>query len=430
MQAVIMAGGKGSRVTELFPDIPKPMFPVQGKPLLETHITHLREQGIKDIIIITGYLGERIREHFGDGHKFGAAITYFDEKVPLGTAGALPLIEPLLEDTFLLIFGDLYADICYERFIAYHREKQAVVTLFAHPNSHPYDSDLIICDEENRVICWDSKLNKREYDYKNLVNAGLYVLSKACLKSILQNGKCDLEKDVIKPLIDKGAEVFAYRSTEYVKDMGTPDRYLSVNRDLERGIPAARNLLRPQKCIFLDRDGTINEYVGFLTRIEEMTLIPGTVEAIRTINCSEYLCVVVTNQPVVARGECTFEDLENIHKRLETLLGQGHAYLDGLMVCPHHPDRGFMGERKELKVSCECRKPGILLFLNAAEQLNIDLSQSYMIGDSTADIAAGINAGMRTILLETGQGGKDNKYPAVPDSVCENLQEAVKLILS
>ena len=193
--------------------------------------------------------------------------------------------------------------------------------------------------------------------------------------------------------------MFCYDSPEYVKDMGTPDRYYSVCKDCKEGRIEAKNLKNKQKAIFLDRDGTLNKYVGFLRNIDDFELIDGVAEAIRKINESGYLAIVVTNQPVIARGEASFEELEEIHSKMETLLGKEGAYLDAIYYCPHHPNKGYKGERPELKIDFDCRKPNPGMLLKAAADFNIDLSQSWMIGDGENDVKAGINAGCKTVLL-------------------------------
>ncbi len=181
--------------------------------------------------------------------------------------------------------------------------------------------------------------------------------------------------------------------------MGTPERYTAVCEDFRRGIVTARNLKHKQKAVFLNRDGTINKYVGFLRNPEELELLPGAAEAIRQINASGYLAIVVTNQPVIARGEVTIEQLDEIHNKLETLLGQDGAYLDAIYYCPLHPDKGFPGEISELKIDCDCRKPKPGMILKAAEDFNIDLSQSWMVGDDKRDMEARQTAGCKTLLL-------------------------------
>lgn len=434
MQAVIMAGGKGTRLATVTKNIPKPMVPIKGKPLLEYQIENLKENGVDNIILIVGQLGDVIRDHFEDGSAFGVDISYYVENTPLGTAGALVKIKDRLEDTFFLVFGDLFININYDRFFDYHAEKRAMITLFAHPNSHPYDSDIIITDGASRVTGWSYKKDVRTEDYKNLVNAGLYVMQKSAVDEIEEiqetkgEDKVDLEKELIIPLIPY-SPIYAYHSTEYVKDIGTPDRLQKVTADYVNGVCEQRNLKRRQKCIFLDRDGTINKYVGFLRTVDQVELEPRAAEAIRLINESEYLAIVITNQPVIARGECSFEELNHIHNRIYTLLGKEGAYVDGLYFCPHHPDKGFEGEVPELKFDCECRKPKTGMIKKAEADFNADLSNSWFIGDTTMDVQTGKNAGMYTIMLRSGDP-KKGKYDVTPELIADDLLDAVKMIVS
>ena len=240
--------------------------------------------------------------------------------------------------------------------------------------------------------------------------------------------KVDLEKELIIPLISS-KPIFAYHSTEYVKDIGTPDRLQKVTADFIHGVCEQRNLAHKQKCIFLDRDGTINKYVGFLKSVDQVELEPNAAEAIRLINESDYLAIVITNQPVIARGECSFEELNRIHNRIYTLLGKDGAYVDGLYFCPHHPDKGFDGEVQELKIECNCRKPKIGMLKLAENEFNADLNESWFIGDTTIDVMTGINAGMHTIMLRSGDPKKD-KFDVKPDITADDLLDAVKKILS
>lgn len=425
MKVVIMAGGKGTRITSVASDIPKPMIRIAGKPVIEHEIERLRDQGFTDIIMTVGHLGQVIIDYFGDGSgisaatgkPFGVNISYYVEEKPLGNAGALFELRDYLTEDFLLLNGDVMFDIDFNRFVRHHQESGARVTLFTHPNNHPYDSGLILTDENGSVQQWLTKEEPRPQYYRNRVNAGLHVISPTVIASRPDTPKVDLDRQILKPLAGTGC-MFAYDSPEYVKDMGTPERYESVCRDFEAGTVQARNLINQQKAVFLDRDGTINRYVGFLRTPQELELIDGAAEAIRRINGSGYLAVVITNQPVIARGEVSVSALEEIHNRMETLLGLQGAYLDAIYYCPHHPHKGYEGEIPELKIECECRKPKPGLLLKAAEALNIDLEQSFMIGDSEIDILAGKNAGCKTIML----GGKA-AYDA--DLHCADLLDAV-----
>lgn len=431
MKAVIQAGGKGTRLVSITKDlIPKPMIKVANKPILEHQINNLKEYGIKDIIIIVGHLGEVIKNYFKDGQDFGVNITYYEENPNnlLGTAGALYYIKEELNDDFIFLLADIFININFAKMINFHQSNNALITLFAHPNSHPYDSDIII-EKNNIVKKFDYKSNDRSnYDYKNIVNAGIMIFNKDVLKLLNEEKKYDYEKDLVKPLLNTN-KVYSYISSEYAKDTGTPERYNLVKEDYEAGICEQKNLKKLQKAIFLDRDGTIIKYIPFLNKKELVELIPNAAEAIKEINNSGYLCIVVTNQPIIARGESTVENLEEIHKRLEVLLGQHGAYIDKIYYCPHHPDKGFEGEVKELKIKCNCRKPQIGMLEEARKDFNIDFNQSYIIGDSTLDIKTGNNAGVKTILVKTGQAGNDKKYDVSADYIEKDLYSAVKKIL-
>ena len=412
MKVVIMAGGKGTRMLSIASDIPKPMIPIEGRPVLEHEIECLCEQGFTDILITVGHLGNVIMDYFGDGLKFGVHITYYFEKEPLGNAGALFQVKDQLTDDFLLLNADAMFDIDFNRFVQYHKTHDAVATLFTHPNSHPYDSGVIIADEHMAVRKWLAKEDECPEYFKNRVNAGLHVLNKRILEQTVEGGKIDLDRQLLKPLAGTG-QMYCYDSPEYVKDMGTPERYYAVCKDFANGIVKARNLKNRQKAIFLDRDGTINEYVGFLTDIKEFRLLDGVAEAIRKINASGYLAIVVTNQPIIARGEVSFTELQEIHNKMETLLGAAGAYIDAIYICPHHPDKGFEGERVEYKISCDCRKPKPGMLLKAAEDFNIDLSRSWMVGDGKNDVEAGKNAGCKTVLIGTEDYGQDRKVSSL-----------------
>ncbi len=423
MKTVIMAGGRGTRISEMFPDIPKPLIPIKNqdgieKPVLEWEIESLVSQGFTDLILTVSHMHEKIEDHFGDGSRLGVSIKYFAEEQPLGNAGALLKLRDQLTEPFLLLNADAVFDIDFNRFVEFHRSHGGLVTLFTHPNSHPYDSGVLIADESGAVQQWLTKEEVRPQWYQNRVNAGLHVVDPAVLDvsgidaetiGTEVNGKrvrVDLDRQILKPLCGTG-EMFSYDSPEYVKDMGTPERYEAVCRDFVNGVVSAKNLSHKQKAVLLDRDGTINKYVGFLRSIDEFELIPGVAEAIRKINASGYLTIVVTNQPVIARGEVTVPELQLIHNKMETLLGAEGAYLDAIYYCPHHPHKGYEGEIPELKIDCDCRKPKPGMLLKAAKDFNIDLSNSWMIGDGENDVKAGIAAECKTALIGEGEYGQN-----------------------
>lgn len=427
MQAVIMAGGKGTRLTSVTNNlIPKPMVKLNKKPIIEYQIEVMKKNGISDIYIVTGHLHENIENYFGDGREWNVSIKYVIEDEPLGTAGALIYLKKILQGDFFLVFGDIMFDLDIVKMIRFHKEKKALVTLLVHPNSHPYDSDLVVLDDSSKVCGFCSKKNIRKTYYHNIVNAGIYCINDSLLSELQIVCKLDLEKDLILRHIEHRDEIYGYYSTEYIKDIGTPERFQSVAEDLKRGVIRGRNISLPQKCIFLDRDGTLNKHVGLINKAEQLELECHVVEAINLAHENGYLVIVITNQPVIARNLCSLEELDYIHKKLDTLLGKKGAYIDSIKFCPHHPDKGYPEERKEYKIDCECRKPGIGLIEQAVKEFHIDLSQSFMIGDTTVDIKTGQNAGIKTIMLKTGEAGSDGRYDVKPDFTACDLLEAVK----
>lgn len=429
MMAVILAGGLGTRLKEYTgEEVPKPMVKINEEPILLYQLKNLKKYGINEIIMVIGYMGSKIKDYFGDGTKFGVTIKYFEETKPLGTAGALYYLGNLLTEQFIVVYGDIIFDMDFDRFTSFHSEKGAACSMVIHPNNHPFDSDVIVLDNDNRVTEILGKNQDRDFYYHNCVIAGVFLLNKSVLKYIKKDQRQDLEKDVVMELLPT-KKVFGYRTTEYLKDMGTPERYLLVQEHISKGIVAHGNLSNRQKAVFLDRDGTINKYCGLVSKPEELEILEEAYTAIKLLNNSEYLCIVITNQPVVARNLCTIDDLDNIHKKLEYELGVRGVYIDDLYYCPHHPDKGYPEENKLYKVECECRKPKTGLLQKAAEKYNIDLSASYFIGDTTVDVQTGKNSGMKTILLASGEGGKDAKYEALPEYLAADISEAVKIII-
>jgi len=428
MQAVILAGGEGQRLKSQFPDIPKPLVSIGGKPVLQYQIENLCRYGILDIILVIGPKGDKIKEYFGDGSAFGVVINYFQEPYPMGTAGSLFYLAENLSPDFVLLYGDLVLDMDFTRLLDYHRSQDALATLVVHPNDHPYDSDLIILEDHTLVRGILNNNDRPAGYYANCVNAGVFVFNIKILGYIEENKQQDLEKNVLAAAITSN-KVYAYRTTEYIKDMGTPERYRLVERHIHKGIVEEKNLSRQQKAVFLDRDGTINKYKDLISKAEDLEIIPEVFQALKHINDSSYLSIIITNQPVIARNLCSIEELETIHAKMESILGEKGVYVDAILYCPHHPDRGYPGENAEYKIECNCRKPKTGLIDKAAAQYNIDLSNSYIIGDTTVDIKTGDVAGLKSILLATGQAGIDGKFNIEPHFRADNLLHAVQNIL-
>jgi histidinol-phosphate phosphatase family protein len=425
----ILAGGFGTRLKEVSGGVPKPLVRLLGKPVLEHLIDLCRRFGFVDIALLVHHQHELIEEYFGDGTRFGVKITYCIESEPRGTAGALYDALHIMDDRFFVLYGDTYADINLTQMWRSHLDSKVDGTLFLHPNDHPHDSDLVEINKNDRVVKIQAYPHLNIGIHRNLVNAGLYILERSALSTVIPTvGKLDLAKHTFPEMLNANLFLKGYVTPEYIKDMGTPDRLKRVEHDIFSGVSDRLSSRNYRTCIFLDRDGTINEEVNHLHDPSQLNLLPGVGNAIKRLNRSGFLAVGVTNQPVVARGEVTLDVLDKIHFKLDYLLGLDGAYLDRLYYCPHHPDAGYPAEVQALKIKCNCRKPETALIDLAVRDLKIDRHSSWFIGDSTSDIETGQRAGLRTILLRTGYAGSDGKYLAIPDYIVPNLSTAVDWI--
>ncbi|WP_140870502.1 HAD-IIIA family hydrolase [Mesorhizobium sp. B2-8-3] len=431
-QAVVLAGGRGTRLRGRIGDLPKSLASIGGKPLLEHQIVLAKQHGIERILILVNHAAEQIVEFCNQRKNWGIDVRCIDDGAPLGTAGAVLAVLDLLDDDFLTIYGDTMLDIDLTRFKCFHeKHKAAAATVFTHPNDHPHDSDLIETSEDGVVTAFHPYPRDPDCYYPNKVSAALYYIRKqALLRWRAAATPLDFGKDLFPEMLRAGAEIRSYGSPEYIKDAGTPARLDKVCADFESGLIARASLTSPQKAVFLDRDGCINVDHGHIDRPERFELIEGAAAAIASFNRAEYRTIVVTNQPVVARGDCSVRDLRMIHNKMETELGRRAAFVDAIYFCPHHPDRGFIGEVEALKVRCNCRKPSTGLVDEAVQTFNIDRSQSWIIGDSSTDVALAKRSGIRSILVETGAGGLDSKYHVMPDYTVSDLFEAAKFILT
>ena len=418
---LMISGGKGTRLSPLLEEIPKPMIKIGNYPLLEHLLMHSTKYGFKKFIFKTGYLAEKIEQYFGDGEAYNCKIEYFREKELLGTCGGLNYLKDE-KKPIIVIYGDTLVNINLVKILKYHYYHDAQVTLAVHESDHPEDSDIIIKNDKDRVMDLIHKPGTKQFG--NTSNAALYVMNPECFSEIPESGVYDFAKNLIPKLIKKDYRVFAYSTDEYIKDVGTVKRYKEVIKDY-----SSRKIFNRVQAVFLDRDGVINEENGLIYKKEDLVLIPDAEQSIGLLNDTGIPAIVITNQPVIAKNLCTLKELKQIHSYLCSLLNEKGAYLNSIYFCPHHPDKGYPEERAEYKYKCQCRKPEIGLLKEAAVDNKLDLNQSFFIGDTTTDIKAGKKAGCRTILVKTGFGGLDKKYSIYPDYIFQNLLTAIRFIV-
>lgn len=429
MKIVVLAGGKGTRLG--LTDKPKPMVPVAGRPLLERLVEVGKASGFHDFVFLNGHLAEVIETHFGDGSAFGVRIEHVREPSPLGTAGAIRDARLLLTEPFIVLYGDILIDLDLAHFAAFAKAKGGVGALFVHPNDHPHDSDLVVADEDARISAFLSKPHAPGQFLPNLVSGAIYVLSPRAIDYVPDTGSTDWGKDIFPRIIEAGEDLYAYRSIEYAKDVGTPDRLAKGESDLASGRTARLSRRTPKPAIFYDRDGVLNQEIGGVHRPDDLKLIPGAGPALKKVNRAGIPSVCVTNQPDLAKGLFTRADLQQVFAALDTGLAESGAYLDDTYYCPHHPEAGWPGEVPELKIPCDCRKPGAGMLKSAAEMHNLDLARSWIVGDKYCDIAAMQSVGGKGVLVKTGHNGSDAaKFPDVkPDFIADDILMATDYIL-
>lgn len=427
--AIILAGGRGSRLNAEARGLPKCLTPIARKPVLEYLLEWCARWQVAHVrLYVAQMAGQVIQFVEQKAPQLGLRYSFFEEPFPAGTAGGLALDPQRPKEDFLFLYGDVLVNVFLPAFFHFHQQKGAQATLAVHPNDHPWDSDLLEIDAEGRITAVFPKPHDPSAEpRRNLVNAALYILSPAVYPWLPSQLPADFTRDVLPTLIQK-IKVCGYNTSEYIKDMGTPERLAQVEEDVRSGIFHKACAQDPRPAVFLDRDGTLNPEKGFITCWQDYELLPNVGEAIRKLNHQRIPVVVVTNQSGLARNLMSENDLRMVHNRMDQLLAQCGAWVDDVLYCPHHPDKGYPEENPRLKVVCNCRKPSPGMLLEAAQRHHLHLPTSFMIGDARRDIEAGRAAGCTTIGLHTGLGCRDALWP--PDIFCNDLLEAAKLITS
>jgi histidinol-phosphate phosphatase family protein len=439
MHAAIIAGGLGTRAAAMTADlIPKALLPVAGVPIIFRQMRVLRREGVTRVSVLAGHLGEQLRPALeAEASTLGLPLQVIVEPKPLGTAGCLAALDPGTQD-ILIVYGDMLFDLTLPPVLEFHRRKNALVTVVAHPNDHPRSSDLLV-ERDGLVQEILPRRQPRPDDHRNLVPAGLYLATPAFFAALEPGATADMINDVLPRLIATGCSIAAYSTPEYLRDVGSPERHALAERDLLGGRVRALNRAHPLPAIFFDCDGVLNEEPGDPGVVvpDQVKAIPGAGAAVRGAREAGLLTVAVTNRPQLAKGLVTFEGVEHILGRLEALLAQDGGVLDRIYFCPHYPVSGFAGEIAALKIHCECRKPGTLLLRQALADLPIDRARSMLIGDSLRDIGAARGIGIWAYGVRTGYGCRDrDRYrreagtPPVPDLMFETVSEAVDFGLS
>ena len=374
-QAVILAGGIGTRLRPLTYKIPKPMIALNNRPFLEYLIDLLKENGIEEVILLLGYLPEKIKEYFGNGSKFGMNIKYSIGAVSFETGKRIKNAEELLNGNFLLMYCDNYWPLNLKKLVKYHDEHNVLTTVTIYTNKDNSTKSNIKVDDQGYVALYDKS---RKEENLSGVDIGFFVINKKIFE-LMPNTNFSFEKEILPKLIKK-KQLAGYL---------TDHRYYSIG-NLER-LPITEKYLQPKKVIFLDRDGVINKKpskADYVKSWDEFKFLPDTIEAMSFLTKNGYEIYIISNQAGIARGMMTDNDLEEIHRNMVSGLEKKGGKVSDIYYCPHGWDEG-----------CECRKPKPGMFFHAAREHYIDLTKTIFIGDDERDLQAGNAAGCKTILV-------------------------------
>lgn len=396
MQFVIQTGGKGTRVQKISKGKPKALVKIKNKSIIDHQIDFIKRFKSKKIIILNNYKFKDLERHLIT--RYGDIFKFYNERNPLGTGGSLKFLEKIKNKTFVMLFGDLIFNFDFNKLLKYHAKKKSDLTLVVHPNTHPQDSDLVEVDKFDKMINFYKKPHLKK-NLGNLSLAGICVFNKKILKYIKNNKNQDFSKDIIPKLIKKNLNIDVYKTREYIKDAGTENRIKEINKDIKNHKLQKLSISNKIPAIFLDKDGVINKDLYNKKYQNIKNIFPNISKAIKKINNNNYLVVLVTNQPAIAKGFVKEKKVLKDFTYLESFLGLDGSYMDRIYYCPCHPDKGFKGELSKYKRKCSWRKPNNGMIIQATKDLNIDLSKSLMIGDRIEDYSAAKKSKLKFYLI-------------------------------
>ena len=398
LETFIVAGGEGKRFKPVS-NKPKIFAKIGRIKLIDLILKNLKLFNLAPITFFAGKKKNFFQKCVNRKYK-NTKINIISETKLLGTSGCFSLIsQKNLKRDLLILFGDLLFDINFKKFYNFHLKNNSDITILSHPSDHLFDSDILEVDTNNRVQNIYFKPHTKKILVNNLTMAGIFIINKKLLKEIPKNKKQDFSKNFLRNSLKKNYRIFSYKTREYCKDLGTFKRFKKVKKDFKLKKNKYFKLENKVKAIFLDRDGVINVDQGPLKYSNPLNFLPNTKNALNRLRKLNYLIILITNQPSVAKGFMTIEKLENSFKSLETNLSKINFYFDSVYYCPHYPISGYKNENKHYKISCTCRKPKPGMIIKASKDFNIDLKNSFLIGDSLTDYQTAKAAKVKPIIL-------------------------------
>ncbi len=395
-QAVILAGGQGTRLRPLTDTKPKPMIEFHGKPFLEYLIEMIRDQGFDRILLLLGYLSEVIQNYFGNGSKWGISIEYSVSAVENDTGQRLKLAQPLIDPIFLLMYCDNYwpmrFDAMWRQFLA--SDPLAQITVYR--NADKYTQNNLSVNSQGSVVVYDKS---RTTANLSGVDIGFVILKNSVI-DLLSDENVSFEAVAYPKLVEK-QQLQAYI---------TEHRYYSIGS--HQRLHLTEEFLARYPTILLDRDGVINKKMpraNYVVSWAEWEWLPGVKIALRLLNKAGYRVIVVTNQPGIARGAMTEAQLNEIHQRMKAEVQLAGGNIHAVYYCPHNWDEG-----------CECRKPKPGMLFQAQRDFSLDLSHTYFIGDDERDGLAAEAAGCPWLFASEQVGLLDYVQKLIGNSRLES----------
>lgn len=385
-QAVILAGGPGLRLRPLTADKPKPMVLVAGRPFIDYLLEFVKKNGIEEVLLLLGYLPEKITGYVGDGSKFGLKVKYSVSPVENLTGTRMRIAKDMLRDEFLLMYCDNLLNLDVEELYKFHKEHGGLATVTVYTNKHGLTKNNMFVDKDGFVVKYDKE--RKNPAEMNGVDMGFFIVNKKAV-DLIPDENVYFELSAVPKLIEQ-RQLAGFTTDRFYYSTGSPAR-----------LEQTAKFLSPQKVIFLDRDGVINKKMDvgdYVKKWEEFEFLPGTVEAMRFLTENGYRIFIISNQAGVARGKMTPQDLWDIEHKMEEEMGRTGAKITGFYYCLHDRDEG-----------CDCRKPKPGLLFQAALDHYIHLPNAVFVGDDERDKQAGDAAGVKTILV----GGDKNLLDVV-----------------
>ena len=393
---VILGGGKGSRLKLILKKKSKILAKVNNQALLSNLVNNF--SAIKNKYLIINKNQKDIKQFV---NKNNVKIEILEETRPLGDGGCLfnlKTINKFYKNYFLIVPGDLYLKFDFKKFIKFHFKKKSLLTLCVHPSDHVHDSDTVKYDTNEKLIKFFKKPHKDLHKVGHMSLSGIYLIHGSLLRQISSK---ELKSNQLIQNISKNTDrVFCYNTENFIKDAGTKDRLTFLRKSFKKKRIHNFECNKPKIAIFLDRDGVINKEFKGEKFGNPINLFKTTINAISIFNKLNLITVVITNQPAIAKGFITEKYLKTKHEKLLNFLSSSGCYLNKIYFCPHHPEKGFVGENKLLKIRCGCRKPKIGLILKAKKEFNINLTKSFLVGNSISDYRAAKKAGVRYFNIQ------------------------------